>query len=88
MSTKHIVIDVREPEEFADGHVAGALNVPLSGITSDEQLSKMDKNASIIVYCRSGSRSAMALEYLKQQGFVKLTNGINQQNTERLLVGS
>lgn len=88
MSTKHVVIDVREPEEFAGGHVAGALNVPLSGITSDEQLSKMDKNASIIVYCRSGSRSAMALEYLKQQGFVKLTNGINQQNTERLLVGS
>jgi rhodanese-related sulfurtransferase len=62
-----ILIDVRTPEEYAEGHIPTALNVPLADLP-DKMMTK-DKNAHIVVYCRSGNRSASAQKILVDAGF-------------------
>ncbi|HEY1063829.1 MAG TPA: rhodanese-like domain-containing protein [Candidatus Saccharimonadales bacterium] len=77
--TKPIVIDVREADEYAEGHVEGALNITATDLMSGaSQLAQTPKDSEIIVYCRSGSRSNVAMHLLRQQGFTNLTNGINK----------
>ncbi|MEP2652006.1 MAG: rhodanese-like domain-containing protein [Paraglaciecola sp.] len=68
-SHSYILIDVRSPEEFADGHVPTAINIPLNEIsTSLEQLNTfIDKN--IVLYCRSGYRANKASGILTENGF-------------------
>ena len=61
-----LIIDVRTKEEFKDGHVKKAVNIPLQNLEKYYQYIPKDKE--IIVYCHSGSRSAMATEYLRKQG--------------------
>ena len=68
------IVDVRSPAEFADGHYAKAINIPvntLQGRYKDFGL----KDKPIIVYCASGARSAMAARMLKAEGFTDVTNG-------------
>ena len=75
-----IIVDVREPSEYARGHVAGALNIPPAKImTGAQELKGVEKDAEIVLYCMSGSRSNAASHVLKSQGFTNLTNGINAQ---------
>lgn len=75
-----IFIDVREPFEFASGHVPGAISIPpmqlLQGIPS--QLEAVPKDTELILYCLSGSRSATSIRILQSYGFTNLTNGINK----------
>lgn len=79
MDDNTIIIDVREPFEFASGHVAGALNIPPSELMNGApQLKDVPKDTKLILYCRSGSRSRTAMMILTQQGFTNLVNGINQ----------
>ena len=74
-----IFIDVREPDEFASGHVDGAVNIPLVELMSGaSKLDGIPKDEELIVYCRTGSRSAMAIPMLRELGFTNLKNGINQ----------
>jgi rhodanese-related sulfurtransferase len=61
------VIDVREDDEFAAGHAAGARNLPLS--TFAEHFEEIPKDAPVYVICQSGGRSARACDYLEGQGF-------------------
>lgn len=78
-----IIIDVREAHEYAEGHVSGAINIPpMQLMAGAKQLDDVSKDTPIVVYCRSGSRSNVAMQILKQQGFTDITNGINQQQTE------
>lgn len=78
-----IIIDVREPYEYAEGHVSGAVNIPPMQLMSGAaQLDSVDKDTPIVVYCRTGSRSNVAMLILRRQGFTNITNGINQQQTE------
>ena len=56
------LIDVREPDEFATAHAAGAVNLPLSNFVG--LADKIDPNQDIYVICKSGGRSAHAAEYL------------------------
>lgn len=71
------IIDVRTQEEFAEGHIKNAINIPLDKI-SDISL---DKNVGLIVYCRSGSRSEQAALILKDLGYtVKDMGGLNNWN--------
>jgi phage shock protein E len=78
-----IIIDVREPSEYEAGHVVGAINIPPSQLTAGApQLRAIPKDAPLVVYCRTGARSNVALHILKEQGFINITNGINQQQTE------
>lgn len=64
---KQVLIDVREPHEFAAGHVKGAVNVPLGQLA--ERLNKFDPGAETYVICQSGHRSATAVGLLKRAGF-------------------
>lgn len=58
------VIDVREDDEFASGHIPGAKSVPLSQFPTE-----LDKDKSYYVVCQSGGRSSMACQYLAQNGY-------------------
>lgn len=78
MSSKRILIDVREPFEYRADHVDGALNIPPSELLSGaKQLANVDRDTELIVYCRTGNRSSAAIQLLKQMGFTNLINGIN-----------
>lgn len=80
---QYTVIDVREPEEYQSGHVNGALNIPPSELmTGAEQLADLPKDREIIVYCRTGSRSNVAMNILGTLGFTNVTNGINKDQVE------
>ncbi|AYV22671.1 MULTISPECIES: rhodanese-like domain-containing protein [Vibrio] len=67
-----MVVDVRTPDEFADGHLANAVNYPLSDI--DKYFANVDKSTPIVVYCRSGNRSGKAMDYLTSVGFSNVHN--------------
>lgn len=61
------IVDVRTPDEFREGHVKGAVNIPLDRIQG--QIGKLDKSKPVITCCRSGARSGMAADMLKSAGF-------------------
>lgn len=78
-----IFIDVREPFEYAAGHVKGALNIPPQQLmTGAAQLAAIPKETPLVLYCRSGSRSNTSIHILERLGYTNLTNGINQQQVE------
>jgi len=62
-----VVLDVREPAEFAFRHIPGALSVPLGEL--EARLPELDANADYYVVCRTGRRSAMACRLLKEKGY-------------------
>ena len=65
-----IVLDVRNPDEFATGHIPGAVNVPLDFLVQSMQYDPMkDLDATYLIYCRSGRRSAIAAEALVQHDY-------------------
>lgn len=77
------IIDVREPEEYAAGHVEKALNLPpLELLSGSKQLVGIPKNAEIIVYCNSGSRSNTTKNILESMGYTNVTNAINRGHVE------
>lgn len=80
-----IIIDVREPMEFALGHVNGAINVPLSNLSTKVGWFR-NLNKPAILYCRSGNRSGQAVMFLKAHGVERLTNGGSQEDVEAMLV--
>ena len=69
-----LLIDVRSPEEFATGHLDGAINIPHEQIAEQIARFTKDKNAEIQLYCRSGRRSGVALETLQGMGYKNLNN--------------
>lgn len=71
-SGNYVVVDVRTEEEFVNGHVEGALNIPYDEIDENVDL---DKKRPILVYCQSGSRSKKAYERLVSLGFKVLDLG-------------
>jgi rhodanese-related sulfurtransferase len=66
------LIDVRQPSEFAVGHIAGAELLPLSDIQQGKY--NLDKSDTIILYCRSGRRSGIAAKILKDSGYEYVRN--------------
>jgi rhodanese-related sulfurtransferase len=67
-----MVIDVREPWEFDQGHIKGARLIPLG--TLPDGASSVPKNTPIVLVCRSGNRSGQAYQILKAQGYTNLLN--------------
>ena len=74
MDKKATIVDVRTPAEFANEHLPGAVNIPL-----DKVLSRLDEfkqmSKPIVVYCRSGNRSQMAVSLLNRYGIEEAING-------------
>ena len=72
VKNKEFLLDVREEYEYQDGHIKGAVNLPLREIL--EKKDTLPKDKDIYVYCRSGHRSADAVNFLKSLGFEKVHN--------------
>ncbi len=80
-----LILDVRTREEFSDGHIKGALNIPVDELERRLDELKRYKNFEVIVYCRSGARSKRASEILVKNGFKRvynLTGGILEWKKE------
>lgn len=71
-TAKTVVIDVRTADEFAAGHLDGALNIDHQIIAQRIGMAGVAKDDEVILYCRSGRRSALAAETLKGMGFKRL----------------
>lgn len=72
-----VVLDVREPDEWTAGHVAGAVHVPMGAVP--DRLAELTDSARIVVVCRSGGRSARVTAYLRHEGLdaVNLGGGMS-----------
>ncbi len=71
---RDVVIDVRTPQEFQAGHIEGALNISHTDIAQDIFKAKVNKDDHVILYCRSGRRSGLAMNTLKSMGFANTEN--------------
>lgn len=67
-----LIIDVRQPEEYARGHIPGARLIPLDQLP--QRVGELEPGAEIVAVCRSGNRSGMAAEWLTAQGFLRVRN--------------
>ena len=73
------VLDIRTPEEFTTGHISKAINIDYKASNFESELKKLDRNQSILMHCRSGRRSGLALETFRKLGFqhiVHIDDGI------------
>ncbi len=68
----YIILDVRRADEFAEGHIPGAINVANESIGTDDIPELPDKNQLILVYCRSGNRSKQASQKLADLGYTNI----------------
>ena len=68
----YIILDVRRPDEYTEGHIPGAINVPNEEIGTAEIAELPDKSQLILVYCRSGRRSKEASEKLVKLGYTNI----------------
>ena len=71
-SVQPLLLDVREPQEFAHCHIDGSLTIPMSSVPARVQ--ELDSAAATVVICHHGMRSSQVAMYLQQQGFSKLYN--------------
>jgi phage shock protein E len=70
------VIDVRTPEEWAGGHLEGAVRMGIADADFMDQLGTLDKSADYYIYCRSGNRAGQAINIMRDMGFTgELVNG-------------
>lgn len=69
-----VLLDVRTPDEFAAGHLQGAVNIDIEDASFADKIAELDKNGHYVVYCRSGRRSAVAVQALKDAGFTDVTD--------------
>ena len=75
----YLIVDVRRPDEFAEGHIEGAINVPNEGIAEEMPEELPDKDQLLLIYCRTGRRSKEASEKLAKIGYTNVYEfgGIN-----------
>jgi phage shock protein E len=66
------VLDVRSPEEFREGHVPGAVNVPYDQIAA--RIAEVPKDKDVVLYCRSGRRAGIAADVLAASGYTRLSH--------------
>lgn len=66
---KNLVVDVRTPEEVAEGHLTGVVNINFLGDGFAEEINKLDKKKTYLLYCRSGSRTRKAADLMQKSGF-------------------
>lgn len=76
-----IILDIRTPDEFRAGHIPDAVNLDFFSPRFELKLAELPKKTPILLYCRSGNRSAQALEYFEEAGLgpvYHLTKGFRQ----------
>ena len=79
-----IVIDVRTPSEYSEGHLDGAVNIDVQDANFGTVLSQLPTDGEYVVYCRSGNRSAQAVEIMKAAGFTNVVDagGVNDASSK------
>ena len=68
------LVDVRTPEEFSQGHIENAVNIDFMADDFDAKVANLDKEKPVMVYCKSGGRSAKASARLKELGFKNISD--------------
>jgi len=71
---KGIILDVRTPKEYAEGHINGSVNINYFDKDFKDQVAKLDSSKPIYVYCHSGGRSSKAMTIMKGEGFTTIYN--------------
>jgi glyoxylase-like metal-dependent hydrolase (beta-lactamase superfamily II)/rhodanese-related sulfurtransferase len=71
-ASRPFVLDVRTPGEFAEGHLSGALNVPLPRLRA--RLAEVPRDRAVLVHCQSGSRSSIAASLLAREGYERVSD--------------
>lgn len=74
VSPDAVIVDVRTPEEYAAGHLDGAVNINLQSGAFEDEISQLPADGEYIVYCRSGNRSAQAVAIMDGLGFENVTD--------------
>ena len=80
-----LVLDVRKPSEFAEGHLRNAINLPLNDITDPGKLANIEENQNLYVHCAGGYRSVIAASLLKKQGIHNIRNVVGGWNQIKTL---
>lgn len=83
LKKRPFLVDVRTPDEFAQGTVKDAVNIPLDQIQN--QLPKFKGKKNIVVFCRTGNRSTQAKAILEQNGITNITNGGTWQDVNAII---
>lgn len=78
-----VLIDVRTNEEFSEGSVTGAINIPV--LLLQYNIEKLPTDKHIIVFCKSGNRAGKAIKILEENNITDVTNGGSWQNVQRAL---
>jgi rhodanese-related sulfurtransferase len=73
-NSKFVILDVRTSDEFSDGHIENSINIDFYSETFSEDLDKLDKNKTYMVYCRTANRSGQALDMMKDLNFSEAYN--------------
>lgn len=76
-----VVLDIRTPAEFIGGHIRGAVNIDFYANDFKSKLEALDKDATYLIYCRTGNRTGQSLSLMQQLGFKRilhLENGITE----------
>ena len=68
----HVIVDVRREDEYASGHIPGAILIPNESIGTEKPAALPDPDQIILVYCRSGNRSAQAAQKLADLGYTNV----------------
>ncbi len=69
-----VLIDVRTPGEFSEGHIVDALNIDVQSGSFESEIAALDKNTTYALYCRSGNRSGVAADIMAKAGFTNILN--------------
>jgi rhodanese-related sulfurtransferase len=86
-NTKFVIIDVRTPVEYADGHLQNAVNIDYNSESFKDDVSRLDIMMTYLVYCRTGARSAAATNIMAELGFkdiYNMTGGITEWQAQGL----
>ena len=67
---QHVLVDVRTPEEFKSGHIPGAINIDVQAF--GRRMNEIPQNKAVVLYCRSGNRSASAAGMLQRAGYTDI----------------
>lgn len=73
-NSDNVILDVRTPEEYSEGHVANSKLINVQSANFEDEISKLDKNKTYFVYCKSGVRSNKASNIMSNLGFEKIYN--------------
>ena len=76
----YVIVDVRTPDQYKEGHIKDAINLPLETIEKDIASKVPKKDTKIVLYCNTGNRSGQAFEKLKKLGYTNVSNaqGVKQ----------